>query len=128
MSKPTLNVPGIDPARIECLENDGRQEVRIVNGGWVAALGLTGVSFSTRHDNACCKVAMIAAFDHWRATGRLFPEPPPEPVECVCGGKAKVRIDGEFMFCSTVSCHLRANTVEQWNIMQAALKAAKEGK
>jgi len=126
MSKPTLNVPGIHPSRIECEEKGGVQTVKVVRMGWIAKLDPIGVTFCFADDDG--KAVMNAAIDHWRATGRLFPEPLPEPVECVCGGKGKLRIDGEVVFCGEVRCRLAANTVEQWSIMQAALKAAKEGK
>lgn len=135
MSEPTLNVPGIDPARIECCTGkDGRQVVNAM-GYPVASLTLNGeVAFYANYSDSIrenCKKVMNAAIDHWRATGRLFPEPSPEPVECVCGILAKAGTtpdDRTFVICKSPACYLRANTVEQWNTMQAALKAAKEGK
>lgn len=128
MNKPALSVPGIDPARIECEEDGGWQRVR-VDRICVASIDERSVPAFGFVDNLNCTkdrlAVMVAAFDHWRATGRLFPEPPPEPVECVCGGKGKLQIDGEVVFCGDVSCRLAANTVAEWSVMQAALKAAK---
>jgi len=134
MNKPALSVPGIDPARIECEEDGGWQRVR-VDRICVASIVERSVPAFGFVDNLNCTkdrlAVMVAAFDHWRATGRLFPEPPPEPVECVCGILAKAGTtpdDRTFVICKSPTCYLRANTVEQWNVMQAALKAAKEGK
>lgn len=127
MSKPVLNVPGIDPARIECSEEDGAQRVRL-DGGLVARIVNNCVVFDATCDDE--SAVMNAAIDHWRATGRLFPEPKPEPkpepVDCVCGGKGKLRIDGEFVFCSELRCKWCAPDVASWNLAMAALKAAKE--
>lgn len=72
---------------------------------------------------------MNAAIDEWRASGgkRLWPEPPPEPVDCVCGGKAEV-VEGIAVYCSGNKCFLRTNTVEEWNPMQDTLKKLKSAK
>lgn len=129
MSKPTLNVPGVDPADIECHAlPDGRQWVTFKDRQ-VAFLNSNGPLFdgnwitdSIRDD---FQKVMNACIDYWRATGRLFPEPTPQPVGCVCGGNGKLRIDGRYVFCTATPCHLGANTVDQWNIIQAALKSAK---
>jgi len=135
MSKPVLSVPGIDPARIECYADSRVQMVRL-DELRIAVIDQNGPVFDGCWDRGDvfrrdAISVMNACIDHWRATGRLFPEPPPEPVECVCGILAKAGTtpdDRTFVICKSPTCYLRANTVEQWNTMQAALKAAKEGK
>lgn len=126
--KPTLHVPGVDPARIKCYV-DGKVQRVWLDSAWVACLEEAGIEFNSGDDPAS-RAVMNATIDHWRATGRLFPEPTPEPVECVCGGKPKlcssVDLPVAFVVCIGVSCNLRANTVAQWNTIQAALKAAKK--
>lgn len=131
MSKPTLNVPGVDPAKIECRE-DARCSRVYLDGSNIATLDSDGPLFDGcwdrgdvfRRDSIA---VMNAAIDHWRATGRLFPEPKVEPVDCVCGSKVS---DGPLAVvcngCELGRCFLRANTVAEWNVIQAALKAAKK--
>lgn len=133
--KPTLNVQGVDPARIECrTEPNGVQSIDLDNlrCAWMSSKGRAWFDGSRHPEHVAsnAEAVMNAAIDHWRATGRLFPEPTPEPVECVCGGKPKlcssVDLPVAFVVCIGVSCNLRANTVAQWNTIQAALKAAKK--
>ena len=130
MSKPTLNVPGVDPADIECHTSpDGRRWVTFKDRQ-VAFLNSDGPSFdgnwTTDSIRADCQKVMNACIDHWRATGRLFPEPPPKPVDCVCGGEAAVSDVHGGVWCRTSNCELSANTVDQWNIIQSALQVAKK--
>ena len=128
----TLHVEGVDPTRIECMNHPGGiQTVKLKGGSTWARVAYvnpnTGVVFDgSWHDDfrADAQAVMNAAIDHWRLTGRLFPEPKVEPVACVCGAKPWVGTPSG-VYCESGLCCLRANTVAQWNIIQAALKGAK---
>lgn len=129
MSKATLSVPGVDPADIECrTDTEGVQRVKF-RDRTVSFLGPEGPWFDGNWIDAKirsdCQKVMNACIDNWRATGRLFPEPLPEPVACVCGGKAAVSQSGGDVWCANNCCQLGANNVADWNIIQAALKAKK---
>lgn len=132
-----LKVEGIEPSRIQCRIEDGVHLVRL-GGCYIARLEVNGnVDFygswgdEIRRD---AHAVVNAAIDEWRASGgkRLWPEPPREPVQCVCGGAPMIGTDTSMLYsmvvCSRASCHLRANTVEEWNPMQDTLKKLKSAK
>lgn len=124
--KPTLHVPGVDPARIVCETVSGWDRVRI-DGVCVASIA-DDKAPAFGWNNACqCTLdgvaVMNAAIDHWRATGRLFPEPKVGPVACVCGHEAEVGV--VQVYCHGSMCHLSANNITEWNTIQAALKEKK---
>lgn len=131
-----LKVEGVDPARIKCeAETSGtRWALRVrLDGLTVASLSANGLLFGGHWSGgfkADAEAVMIAAFDEWRASDgkRLWPEPPPpRPVDCVCGGRATL-VEGDFdKWVECDGCLLQANSVEEWNPMQATLKALKGG-
>lgn len=127
---PTLHVEGVDPTRIECrTDQNGERQAVLFDRVSVATLWKSGsVEFdgiwNNVEDRTVAHKVMNACIDHWRLTGRLFPEAKVEPVACVCGAKPWVGTP-RGVYCESGLCCLRANTVAQWNIIQAALKGAK---
>jgi len=129
-----LKVEGVNPDRIKCVAYGERQRVDL-NGITVADLNEYGPSFDGRWTDddfrRDAQAVMAAAFDAWRASGgtRLWPEPPPEPVDCVCGAKARVAFDSRHVIvCNRTGCVYAAYSVAEWNPMQATLKALKGAK
>lgn len=127
-----LKVEGIDPARITC-EVDQHGVCRVVLDGdcVIARLGDHGPWFDGRwmgDDFRRDTIAVMnACIDEWRASGgtRLWPEPLPEPVDCVCGTKALHGKKGPVV-CDRKGCYFAANTVAEWNAIQDMLKKMKE--
>lgn len=137
-----LKVGGIDPKRITCeVYKDGVSHVYLDGDYVIARLDDHGPVFDGswagdfRRD---AQAVMNAAIDEWRASGgkRLWPEPPPEPVDCVCGGKARIQPFGHmrYVMCDLCcwsgpkadrSCETVA--IAWWNdVMIPALKANQE--
>ena len=135
-----LKVEGVNPDRIKCETHDSGYQAVKLDGCEVAVLATGGAAFNcwfskNRHERIRFRrrseqeAVMNAAIDEWRASGgtRLWPEPPQEPVDCVCGWKSRLISDTDrhVFVCDRVGCIYAAYSVDEWNAIQATLKAMK---